>query len=274
IEGKVSLDKTWGHLAYGCIQCCGYSPYLSPDTLGLGVGGDGGISAYGTNNCTGTSGYGLNSYFARTGVWWSGNTATAKVTSFNGHGVAPGATNGFATATILSGDGNPKVCPQTKQQGQNNIAVQVPTSATIIGNEKQSYSNQTWASCDGSEALNKQYGYQRCVTYQVNDQNNNAIQSVLGISEAVAVVDQNINTNMNSGNSSTNTAGQFLDADTLINTSALPSNACSIVKQSITATGNASPIRVNCLQYSSTDVTITDVTSNPAICSKPTYHCN
>ncbi|HEY6766247.1 MAG TPA: hypothetical protein VI386_15940, partial [Candidatus Sulfotelmatobacter sp.] len=85
IEGKVSLDKTWGHLAYGCIQCCGYSPYLSPDTLGLGVGGDGGISAYGTNNCTGANGYGLNSYFARTGVWWSGNTATAKVTSFNGH---------------------------------------------------------------------------------------------------------------------------------------------------------------------------------------------
>ncbi|HEY6770659.1 MAG TPA: hypothetical protein VI386_38435, partial [Candidatus Sulfotelmatobacter sp.] len=80
-------------------------------------------SAYGTNNCTGANGYGLNSYFARTGVWWSGNTATAKVTSFNGHGVAPGATNGFATATIPSGDGNPKVCPQTKQQGDNNVSV-------------------------------------------------------------------------------------------------------------------------------------------------------
>jgi hypothetical protein len=23
-EGKVILDKTFGHLAYGCVQCCGY----------------------------------------------------------------------------------------------------------------------------------------------------------------------------------------------------------------------------------------------------------
>ncbi|HEY6763158.1 MAG TPA: hypothetical protein VI386_00165, partial [Candidatus Sulfotelmatobacter sp.] len=87
-------------------------------------------SAYGTNNCTGANGYGLNSYFARTGVWWSGNTATAKVTSFNGHGVAPGATNGFATPTIPSGDGNPKMCPQTKQQGQNDVNV-CPSSTSV-----------------------------------------------------------------------------------------------------------------------------------------------
>ena len=23
IEGKVALDKTWGHLTYGCLTCCG-----------------------------------------------------------------------------------------------------------------------------------------------------------------------------------------------------------------------------------------------------------
>ncbi|HEY6770655.1 MAG TPA: hypothetical protein VI386_38415 [Candidatus Sulfotelmatobacter sp.] len=132
IEGKVSLDKTWGHLAYGCIQCCGYSPYLSPDTLGLGVGGNGTIGAYGENNCTGVDGYNLGSYFNQpNAVWWSGNSATAAITKFNGHGVAAGSTNGFATATIPSDDGNPKVCPQTKQEGDNNVAV---TSATVTLN--------------------------------------------------------------------------------------------------------------------------------------------
>ena len=33
---------------------------------------------------------------------------------------------------------------------------------------------------------------------------------------------------------------------------------------------NGSPIRVNCIRFGGTDVTITDVTSNPATCSKPT----
>jgi len=51
IEGKVVLDKTWGHLTYGCLT-------------------------------------------------WS----TATVTSFNGHGIALGITNGYATATVPSGD--------------------------------------------------------------------------------------------------------------------------------------------------------------------------
>ncbi|HEY6770657.1 MAG TPA: hypothetical protein VI386_38425 [Candidatus Sulfotelmatobacter sp.] len=140
IEGKVSLDKTWGHLAYGCIQCCGYSPYLSPDTLGLGVGGNGTIGAYGENNCTGVDGYNLGSYFNQpNAVWWSGNSATAAVTKFNGHGVAAGSTNGFATATIPSGDGNPKVCPQTKQEGDNIINV-CPTSTTINSTTQESLS--------------------------------------------------------------------------------------------------------------------------------------
>jgi hypothetical protein len=93
--------------------------------------------------------------------------------------------------------------------------------------------------------------------------------------EDVSVVDPgNVNATMETGDSSTNAAGQFLDSLALLGTSALPSNACSIVKQSFTATGNSSPIRVNCLRYGSTDVTITDVTSNPGTCTKPTYHCN
>jgi hypothetical protein len=46
----VALDKTFGHLTYGCLTCSGSTPYLSPDTLGLGVGGNGFIGATGNNN--------------------------------------------------------------------------------------------------------------------------------------------------------------------------------------------------------------------------------
>jgi len=152
----------------------------------------------------------------------------------------------------------------------------VPASASIDSEPKQTYSNQTWTSCDGTQSVNNVYGYQRCVTYQVNDQNGKPIYQNFTITEAVGVVDPgNITSSMRTGNSSSNPTGQFLDGLALFGKSALLSNACQIVKQTITASGNPNPIRVNCIQYSSTDVTITDVTSSPGLCVKgTTYHCN
>jgi len=117
------------------------------------------------------------------------------------------------------------------------------------------------------------FGYMNCPFYQVNDQNGHPLYQNLTISETVTVVDQNFVSKQNSGNNSTNAAGQFQDMLALIGNSAPSSNACSIVKQSFVASGNTNAIRVNCVQYSSTNVNITDVTSNPNSCSKPTYHC-
>ena len=151
----------------------------------------------------------------------------------------------------------------------------VPASATIDSDPKQTYSNQTWVSCDGDNSQKNSYGYQRCVTYQINDKNGDPIYQNFLIEETVTVIDPgNVNSKMNTGNSSSNPTGQFEDQLALIGTSALPSNACSIVRQSFVVSGNSSAIRVNCIQYGSADVTITDVTSNPSTCSKPTYHCN
>lgn len=152
----------------------------------------------------------------------------------------------------------------------------MPASASILTNIKQAYSNQTWTSCDGTQSAKNVYGYQRCVTYQVNDKSNDPIYENFTITEAVSVVDPgNITANMHTGNNLSNPAGQFLDGLVLYGNTALPSNACEIVKQTLTATGNTNPIRVNCIQYGSTDVTITDVTSSPSLCVKgTTYHCN
>jgi hypothetical protein len=160
IEGKVALDKTFGHLTYGCLTCCGYTPYLMLDPTLVGVGQNGGINPYGTNNCTASSGFSLSSYFQQTNArWWSGNTAVATVTSFNGHGVAAGTTNGFATANVPSGDGaypkNP--CPQPTQEGTNNVKVkpQITSPNTVWwfnGQTPSGYSTSITLTASGGSA--------------------------------------------------------------------------------------------------------------------------
>jgi hypothetical protein len=258
-------------VAYGCANCCAYrSPAIINDPLGIPLLGLSPNGVEAANTCGGEDD--ISTYFWYN--WTTANHSIATVNSVGTHsGVAAGSTTSSTWGVIASYA--PRSCPVIEQiPGPGGDNVQKPTSATIIDNVKQTYSNQTWMSCDGSQKKSNQHGYQRCVTYQVKDQNGNDMAAVLSVSETVTVVDQNINTNMNNGNSSTNAAGQFLDGLALLSTSTLPSTACSIIKQSFTATGNSSPIRVNCLQYRSTDVTITDVTSNPNSCSKPTYHCN
>jgi hypothetical protein len=252
--------------------CCGFSPGVvwDPDSFILEPDAsiDGDIT--GMDQCSGDTDI-LTAYIED---WWSADTAVATVASpGNVTGVSAGTTTASAVGHIPVGSGG--YCTVETVYPSAPVNVQVPTSATIISNDKQTYANQTWTSCDGTQSANNRYGYQRCVTYQVEDQNGNDIEAVLTISETITVVDPgNINATMSTGNSSTNVAGQFLDGLALLGSSALPSNACSIVQQSFTATGNSSPIRVNCIQYSSTDVTITNLTSNPASCSKPTYQCN
>jgi hypothetical protein len=150
----------------------------------------------------------------------------------------------------------------------------IPTSATITSNNHQTYASQTWTSCDGTQSLNNVSGYQNCVTYQVNDQHAKPLYQNLTISETVAVVDQNYVSKQHNGNTVTNPTGQFEDSLALVGNPGPPTNACSIIKQSLVANGNPSAIRVNCIRYGPTSVSITDVTSNPSSCSKPTYQCN
>ena len=147
IEGKVALDKTWGHLTYGCLTCCGYAPYLSPDPGNVVVNGLLQIDTFGTNNCTGQKGYDLTGYYQSTGVWWSGNSAIAQVTAFQGKGMAPGTTTGYGKAVIPNGDGGrPKPpCPQLDQLAGNQIPV---VSVSIIQHTSQTTSSGDTAAAE------------------------------------------------------------------------------------------------------------------------------
>jgi hypothetical protein len=151
----------------------------------------------------------------------------------------------------------------------------VPALAAILSTPLTTYSNQTWHSCDGTQSQTGGYGYQHCVTYQIEDSSAHAIYDNFTITEAISVVDPgNINPTPHTGNSVSNPAGQFLDDLTLIGNSAaaIPGNACRILKQTFTIGSTA--IRVNCIKYGPTDLTITDVTSSPSLCVMgTTYHC-
>lgn len=52
-EGKINVDRTFGHAMYGCAQCCGYwPPYMYPASTTLEVGGLGfQQTVWATNSC-------------------------------------------------------------------------------------------------------------------------------------------------------------------------------------------------------------------------------
>jgi hypothetical protein len=148
-----------------------------------------------------------------------------------------------------------------------------PAKAAIYQNTKTTYTNETYTSCDGATTKLNSYGYQRCVYYQIQDSKSNPIYATFTVNESVSVVAQNITVTTDTGNSQSNSTGDFGDELHLISTSPLPSNACSVSKQTFTVSGYSQPIRVNCLQFSQSDVSINDVTANPSQCSSTNYSC-
>jgi hypothetical protein len=111
-EGKVIVDKTYGHAAYGCATCCGWnaSPWMYYDPIGVGID-------YGTNqdvwdrdNCTSQDTSVLD-YISETS-WNTGNHAIAMASRAVITGVAVGSTTNAATGTLTIGNINSLRCPQ------------------------------------------------------------------------------------------------------------------------------------------------------------------
>ena len=108
-EGKLVIDKTYGHAAYGCGFCCQMDiPYFVPDPFGGPPGYDFGETIDSTDSCGGVvvdvtgSGYG----------WASSNTAVATLPSRTLHTVAVGSTTGSANVRLQHGRPSPNGnCP-------------------------------------------------------------------------------------------------------------------------------------------------------------------
>jgi hypothetical protein len=111
-EGKVIVDKTYGHAAYGCGICCGYvDALMGYDPLGVAVASSSAQQVYVEESCGGGTVL-LTEDFP---TWSTGNTAIATANKNTISGVAAGTTTDTAKSISLALgskgviDGNP--CP-------------------------------------------------------------------------------------------------------------------------------------------------------------------
>src|SRR5713101_809021 len=107
-EGKVIYDKTYGHVAYGCASCCGYSDALvnfDPLPIPMSYGAQNGV--YSHDGCWGNP-YDVSYYFQN---WFTANAAIA-TTDVSGYhtGVSVGSTSSSTYGDLQFGQ-TPDICP-------------------------------------------------------------------------------------------------------------------------------------------------------------------
>ena len=110
-EGKVILDKTFGHVSYGCSTCCGEGTapwmYWDPIDVALALAGD--QDVWDTDFCSGTSGSVLGAILPSS--WDTGNHAIATASNAKITGVAVGSTTNLAQGSLIVGGAMSHRCP-------------------------------------------------------------------------------------------------------------------------------------------------------------------
>jgi hypothetical protein len=125
-EGKLVLDKTWGHGYYGCMDCCGSDGvWMDPNPM------SGAISTGGWNevdfwDCTDTEYDATNKAYN----WRSLNTAVATLANAYTNWVGVGSTNGYSSIGLES---NRRLCPvQTYNPGNTQNTVSLTCSPSTV----------------------------------------------------------------------------------------------------------------------------------------------
>jgi hypothetical protein len=160
-EGKVIVDKTFGHAAYGCMICCGYpdggSMQLNPLTIVLGAFTDQYVQA--VESCGGT----MDDVTALYGTWGTGNTAIATANRNRISGVSAGSTSHFASTQLNRGDGLTYVkhCPVQLDNPSAPANVRIPYRGSPIRNR---FSQPTGFCASGFA------GWDRGIVAQIFDQ--------------------------------------------------------------------------------------------------------
>jgi len=121
-EGKITLDKTNGHAAYGCGICCGNEfPLAEYDPINAIIELYE-IQQYNSVNSCGGGTVNVTAYFP---TWWTGSSsiATANLNKITGVGVGSTTTYAKSEDTYWASKGIPDgQCPETQ------IQVQAPTN--------------------------------------------------------------------------------------------------------------------------------------------------
>jgi hypothetical protein len=132
-EGKIIVDKTYGHLTYGCVGCCGYQAVAyNPNPYAGGVGDRTGNTILAEGTCT--NGWDDVTYAAYN--WSSTNPPVATVANAYTSLLTVGTSTGSGTVNLLWGN-RLKACPtdpKTPQGGINAMTVTI-TDADLQNNQ-------------------------------------------------------------------------------------------------------------------------------------------
>ena len=125
-EGKVIVDKTYGHAAYGCGVCCGPdAPTMAFDPLAVSIDDYADQYVQALNSCGG----GVQDFTDDFSTWWTGDTAIATANKNSIHGVAAGTTNHYAQSDPMYWGIRKafNICPVTRPQttAGTNVAPQI-----------------------------------------------------------------------------------------------------------------------------------------------------
>lgn len=168
-EGKLVVDKTYGHASYGCAHCCGYSRarlWQNPFSGPPGINNTDTYQAYGV--CE-SQWYDMDVFFNP----YSSNTAVATLGVPTLHTVAMGLATASGKNTLSYQASNGGLCSPTPMTGTQPVTVQVPTSLSVISASVLPDGSGPPNGCPGSA----NYGIKIDIKYQVLDQNMAPLQS-------------------------------------------------------------------------------------------------
>lgn len=262
--------------SFSCASCnCPYdtnqidmNPYDPIVAIGLGAPVD--TQSHQYNVCNGAQRWG--SYIA--GSW---NIVTPGY--FTMHSAMPSTMNGVnggssGLSTNLQGvihHFNGNVCsvqstPTLQTKGTGNT--QKPTTLSGPSAAKTTYNSNEKKDCYGQSENPKipvWYGYQECESYTVLDQNATQIKAQgLQFDETLEVIATNVGATTQTASGITDSNFTMKDDLSLGSTTHAPNPGSYIVdKQTITYHDTGQTVRINCLDFEATDVSVKDITATP-----------
>lgn len=163
-EGKLIVDKTYGHASYGCNHCCGYSQsQLSPNPFG-GPPGIDNTDTYQSYSVCNARWEDFDEAFNPS----STNTGVATLNAgLNLHTVAAGGATASAKNDLPFQANRVSNCVDTNMPGNQPVTVQRPTASRITQTlSSHSVNASNFPTCTGNQA-----GWYRQVQKIVTDQN-------------------------------------------------------------------------------------------------------
>ena len=120
-EGKIIVDKTYGHLAYGCTTCCGDGyPAITADPDWLEWNASNDLYVVATNSCTGYE----DDLTGQFSGWGTDNSSIATMNSNLVTGVGVGSAHASSSGTFNYNNGVSKYCTVKKSSPRNTTNVQ------------------------------------------------------------------------------------------------------------------------------------------------------